>query len=107
MAHPFNMTRAEMVATILECAEGGHTEGTLGRAINISADTAWTWRIEVAPTGPAPEQHGYCCLARRGAHGWEIQAKGFVGINHDPEEAARLAIEAARGVSVTRNYPLG
>jgi len=91
------VTNYEKIATIFRCALMGSPEGTFGKAFKLDADTGWSYRIEVAG--------GPCVLIRTtAANLWEVQFKGMIGADSDLEEAARMALDAGQGVSVTRNY---
>lgn len=93
-----NIGANEKIATIAECHFlRGSSDGSFGKAIDISQDTSWQARIEV--------RDGPCVLVRRNARGqWEVSFKGFVGTDADIEFAARLALDAGKDVSATQNY---
>lgn len=96
------ITDYEKIATIYFSAQQGMPSGTFGKAVHLDAGSTWRTRVEVAG-GPV-------VLIRPTATGlgtWQVSFKGFIGEDGDLEQAARLALDAGRGVSVTRNYPIG
>lgn len=95
------ITDYEKIATIVWCARNGHSSGhssgRFGTYTKLDDGSAWDGRVEVA-SGPT-------VLVRCGAS-WQVQFNGFIGQDADLEEAARLALEAGRDVSATRDYSL-
>jgi len=89
------ITDYEKIATIVWCAQNGYDRGRFGTYTKLDDGSGWDSRVELA-SGPT-------VLIRCGAFGWQVQFKGFIGQDVDLEEAARLALEAGRGVSVTGN----
>ncbi len=87
-----NIADYEKIATMVTC----RTSGGFGQLTDISADTSWTWRAEVA--------NGPVVLVRGTRTGWEVRFKSFIGADRDLETAARLALEAGQGIDATRNH---
>lgn len=92
------ITDYEKIATIVWCARNGHSSGRFGTYTKLDDGSAWDGRVELAS---GPTVLVYC-----GAYGWQVQFKDFIGEAPDLKEAARLALEAGRGVSATRDYAL-
>lgn len=93
------VTNYEKIATIYQSHVRGVSWGAFGKAVDSSHNTSWRARIEVAG--------GPCVLVRGSVIGWQVSFKGFIAEDADLEHAARMALEAGEGVSVTRNYRLG
>ncbi len=93
------ITDYEKIATIVWCAQNGFDSGRFGTYTKLDDGSGWDGRVEVAS---GPTVIVYC-----GSYGWQVQFKCFIGEDPDLEEAARLALEAGRDVSATRDYRLG
>lgn len=97
------ITDYEKIATIVWCAQNSHSSGRFGTYTKLDDGSGWDGRVEVA-SGPTVLVR--CGVHRCLVHGWQVQFKGFIGQAQDLEEAARLALEAGRDVSATRDYSL-
>jgi hypothetical protein len=52
------------------------------------------------------EADGRCVLVRCDEHGWHVSFKSFEAIDRDLYVAAQMALEAGKGVNVTRHTDL-
>jgi hypothetical protein len=85
------ISAAEKIETIVQA----RTSGTFGTF------------TEYAPGKFRVEADGLTVLVRCGAHGWHVSFKSFEGIDPELYVAAKMALDAGKGINVTRHTDLG